>query len=81
MTVDALAWKVYKSCKDAPDSFKNISNEVLSLHAVLKEAEEVLAQQSFSPNQQVRLGTVLKGCHAVLEDLQSVVVRESRDAE
>jgi hypothetical protein len=39
VTVGQLAWNVYKSCKEAPDSFANISNEVLSLHIVLKEVE------------------------------------------
>ncbi|KAK0513111.1 hypothetical protein JMJ35_004097 [Cladonia borealis] len=40
VAVSTLAWNVYKSCKAAPGSFINISNEVLSLYAVLKEADE-----------------------------------------
>jgi len=38
-----LAWTVYKSCRDAPESFNNISVEVLSLHALLKEVEETIS--------------------------------------
>ncbi|CZR67816.1 uncharacterized protein PAC_17715 [Phialocephala subalpina] len=59
-TLGAKAWEVYKSCKDAPNRLKNISDEVLSLHAVLKESEEVLQVQSLSPEQQGRLRTVIE---------------------
>jgi hypothetical protein len=75
LAVGTLAWQVYKSCKNAPNSFKNISDEVLSLHAVLKESEEVLEVQSLSSGQQRRLETVLKGCNGVLVDLQCAVDR------
>ncbi|KAI9768827.1 MAG: hypothetical protein M1840_004641 [Geoglossum simile] len=68
-----LAWKAYKSCKDAPESFKNISYEVLSLHALLKEIEENLSAQTLSPTRQARLKTIGDGCRNVLEELQSLV--------
>ncbi len=42
IAVGTLAWNVYKSCKDAPGTFQNISYDVLSLHAFLKEAEETI---------------------------------------
>jgi hypothetical protein len=45
VAVGNLAWQVWKSCKDAPESFRNVSQEVLSLHAVLKEIEELLEGQ------------------------------------
>ena len=48
ITVGKLAWTVWKSCKDAPSSFSNISQEALSLHAVLKETEEVLSGRTLS---------------------------------
>lgn len=73
VSVSTLAWTVYKSCKDAPESFNNISLEVLSLHAVLKEGEEVLTVQSYPLDQKSRLDTVLGGCHSVLEDLRKLV--------
>jgi hypothetical protein len=73
VSVSALAWTVYKSCKDAPESFSNISLEVLSLHAVLKEGDEVLTAQSFSLDRKSRLDTVLNGCSGVLEDLRTLV--------
>ncbi|MCJ1263552.1 hypothetical protein MMC22_003422 [Lobaria immixta] len=70
-----LAWKIYKVCKDAPENFKNIAQEVLSLHAVLKELEETYPDANFSAAQQSRLRIVGDGCRAVLEDLQGLVDR------
>ena len=49
IALGTLAWSVYKSCKGAPEAFENISWEVLSLHAVLKEAEETVFAQLLSP--------------------------------
>ncbi|EQL34295.1 hypothetical protein BDFG_03821 [Blastomyces dermatitidis ATCC 26199] len=42
VSLTTLSWKLYKSCKSAPNSFASLSSEVLSLHAVLREAEEAL---------------------------------------
>src|SRR3954454_1633463 len=70
-----LAWKAYKTCKDAPESFKNISDEVLSLHALLKEIEENLSAETLSSMRQARLKTIGDGCRNVLEELQSLVDR------
>jgi hypothetical protein len=68
-----LARNVYKSCKNAPDSFRNIASEVFSLHAVLKEAEETVFAETLSPTRQDRLNAVGDGCRRVLEDLQKLV--------
>ena len=68
-----LAWQVYKSCKDAPGSFRNISSEVLSLHAVLKEIEETLSSYALPESKKASLGTIRSGCQDVLGDLQSLV--------
>ena len=68
-----IAWKIYKACKDAPESFKNVSQEVLSLHAVRKEVEETYSDAILSAAQQSRLEIVGDGCRAVLEDLQSII--------
>jgi hypothetical protein len=67
-----LAWTIYKSCKDAPESFINISKEVLSLHAVLKEVEDLLSEQDqHHPEMRLdSLATITEGCHDVLRDLQ-----------
>lgn len=68
-----LAWTVYKSCRDAPESFKNISLEVLSLHAVLKEIEETLSEHPPPASKQDGLAAVTAGCSSVLQDLQALV--------
>jgi hypothetical protein len=73
INVTTLAWKVYKSCKEAPESFKNIAFDVVSLHAVLKEVEETEFAQPLSPTRQERLKTVGDGCYHVLGDLDSLV--------
>jgi hypothetical protein len=75
VTLGELAWKVYKSCKDAPKSFIDLSHEVLSLSAVLKEAEETFSGQTLPLKTQERLKTVGDGCRIVLEDLQSLIDR------
>ncbi|MCJ1469996.1 hypothetical protein MMC07_008641 [Pseudocyphellaria aurata] len=74
-TLGQLAWKIYKACKDAPDSFKNISQEVSSLSMVLKEVEEALSDSGLSAPQQSCLESVGNGCRVVLEDLQSSLDR------
>ncbi|KAH7407613.1 ankyrin repeat-containing domain protein [Cadophora sp. MPI-SDFR-AT-0126] len=75
IAVGKLAWSVYKSCKDAPESFNNISAEVLSLHAVLKEVEEALVEEPLTESKQRSLTTISNGCQSVLEDLQALVVK------
>lgn len=64
-----LAWKTYKSCKEAPDSFASVRQETLSLHAILKETEEVLEECRLKPPQQERLRIICEGCESVLEAL------------
>ncbi|KAF4624010.1 hypothetical protein G7Y89_g14163 [Cudoniella acicularis] len=68
-----LAWQIYKLCKSASDSFKNVSSEVLSLHAVLREAEEGLAKHPLPDSRLTRLSTVITGCRDVLTDLEVLV--------
>lgn len=74
-TLGNLAWKIFKTCKDAPESFKNISEEVSSLHLVLKELEEIYSDETLSAGQQSRLEKVADGCRTVLEDLQRILDR------
>jgi hypothetical protein len=75
IAVGTIAWNVYKSCRAAPESFSNISLEVLSLHAVLKEAEETVFKSPLPTESQERLTTVGDGCRGVLDDLQKLVDR------
>jgi hypothetical protein len=73
MALGQLAWNVYQSCKNAPESFGDISLEVLSLHAVLKEAEGTVFAQPLSPTRQAGLKVVGDGCRSVLKDLDNLV--------
>lgn len=89
VAVGTLAWSVYKSCKfqphsgcqpskmcagkAAPASFDNISMEVISLHAVLKECEETVFDRPLQPTRAERLSVIKDGCDKVLVDLQSLV--------
>jgi hypothetical protein len=73
IAIGTLAWNVYKSCKGAPESFGNLASEVLSLHAVLKEAEETVFAHPLSPTKQERLKAVGDGCYCVLKDLDNLL--------
>ncbi|KAH0541665.1 hypothetical protein FGG08_003896 [Glutinoglossum americanum] len=73
ITLGSLAWNVYKACKAAPESFGNISLEILSLHAVLKEVEEIVFVRPLASERQASLKVVGDGCYSVLNDLQSLV--------
>ena len=68
IALGTLTWNVYKSCKGAPNAFGDISSEVLSLQAVLKEAEETIFAQPLTPEKQERLKVVGDGCHGVLTE-------------
>jgi hypothetical protein len=46
--------------------------EIVSLHAVLKEVEEILPE-TLLPAQQTRLEPISSGCQNVLQDLLAVV--------
>lgn len=68
-----VAWKIYRACKDSPEDFKNVSQEVLSLHVVLKKVQEMYLDASLSADQQSSLRVVGDGCRGVLEDLQEIL--------
>jgi hypothetical protein len=78
VAIGMLAWDVFKACKAAPEGFENISREVLSLHAVLKESEETVFALPLSLEKQTRLKAIGDGCRRVLEDLQSLVQKYQR---
>lgn len=75
IAVGTLAWQVFKATKSAPDSFQRIYIEVLSLRAVLKEAEEFMFKSLLQPQWQKRLEAIANGCASVLTDLQKLVTK------
>lgn len=75
ISISTLAWKVFKSCKDSSEDFRNLSNEVVSLHVVLKETQELILENDLDSEQASHLGHLKDGCQKVLEDLQSLLER------
>ena len=80
--ISKLAWKVFKACKESSADFKRLSGEVASLHLVLKEAEEVVAENDSDPNIRPEQGTQLKeiavGCRGTLEEVEALLKKYQR---
>jgi hypothetical protein len=74
MAVATLAWNIYRVCKDSPNDFRNVSNEVLSLHLVLKETDELIAEViKDDADAASRLHEMATGCKSVLDELQGLL--------
>ncbi|KAH0553008.1 hypothetical protein GP486_006796 [Trichoglossum hirsutum] len=73
--LEHLAWETYWSYKNAPESFKSISGEILSLHNLLKENEEILFPQHLSLKRRAHLKTIIDGCRDILKELQGFIDR------
>lgn len=71
--VASFAWKLYRKCKTAPESYYNVNQDLTSLHAVLKECEEELPVDTYSEERYGRLNTILEGCHKSLQELETIV--------
>ena len=73
--VSALAWKVFKACKESSEDFKNLSSEVASLHLVLKETEELVAENGsgLRGEQGLQLRHVADGCDRVLKEVEGLL--------
>ena len=78
LAVGQLGWKVYKKCKDSPEDYVELSNEVGALHNVMKETEELFSQQDLTPQQENRLLACQQGCEKVLSDLDGLLVQYER---
>ena len=68
-----LSWTVYQACREAPSTFGQLSQEVLSMNAVLREIEEVCRDDDLKPSRQEGLKLIMTGCRGVLEDLQTLL--------
>ena len=73
MAVSRLALKVYTAYKDAPGDYRNISDEVESLHIIIKKAAQHFESTTLSDNSRQEGQKVLKGCKNVLEDLDTLI--------
>lgn len=72
LTLPVLAWNVYKLCRDSSPQYQSIKGDVASMHAVIKETEE-LEGLKLKPEQQERLAMLKKNCQDVLLDLKKMV--------
>ena len=70
-----LSWALYQACKEAPSTFGQLSHEVLSLNAVLKEIEEAYQIDDLTQSRQEGFSVVVTGCKSVLEELQVLLKR------
>ena len=75
IALPSFAWQVYKTCRDSPDDFTELSSEVASLHAALCEVNALVGQRSLSDASSKRLGIALKGCYDVLKALEAQMAK------
>ena len=73
IAVSRLAFKVYTACKDAPEDYRNISDEVKSLHIIINKAAQHFESTTLSNSCRQEGQEVLRGCQNVLEDLDSLI--------
>ena len=75
MAISGLALKVYSAYKDAPDDYRNISDEVKSLHIIINKAATHFDSTTLSDSNRQDGQEVLKGCRNVLEDLDTLIIK------
>ena len=70
MAVSRLALKVYTAYKDAPGDYRNIADEVKSLHIIINEAAQHFESTTTPSSNKQHL---LEGCQNVLRDLDALM--------
>ena len=73
IAVSRLALKVYTAYIDAPDDYRNIADEVKSLHIIIEEAARHFESTTLSNKKQQGGKEVLEGCQKVLKDLDALI--------
>ena len=73
ITISQLAVTVYTAYKDAPDDYKNISDEVESLQILVDKAARHFKSTALDNSSRQEGQKALKGCKSVLEDLNSLI--------
>ncbi|KAK0631111.1 hypothetical protein B0T17DRAFT_530160 [Bombardia bombarda] len=71
------SWRLYKACKESSEDFARLSTELMSLHAVLGETRDFLAENTdrLDASRRNRLEILTAGCNSVLTDLDALVTR------
>ena len=73
MAISGLALQVYTAYKDAPDDYRNISDEVNSLRIIINKAARHFESITLSSQIQQEGKEVLEGCQNVLKDLDALI--------
>ena len=73
IAISTLASKVYVAYKAAPDDYRHVSEEVMSLQIIIDKAVQYFKDTALSNNDRQLCQKVLKGCQSVLEDLNCLI--------
>ena len=77
LAISKLAIQVHTFYKDAPQNYRQISEEVKSLEIIINQAAQHFASTTLSNNDRQEGQEILKGCESVLLDLNSIVEKYS----
>ena len=72
-TITTLAVQVYTAYKDAPGTYKHISQEVMSLEILIKKAGRYIESTTLSDDDRQEGLEAMKGCKSILEDLNALL--------
>jgi len=80
LAIAKLAWSVYNGYKNAPGDFKDLSDEIKSLHNIVNS--DILTAKCRDPNLTLEdresLREILQGCENVLKDLDNLLTKYKR---
>ena len=78
LAVSKLAWDVYSAYKDAPEDFRNISDEIKSLHIIVDRHKDKFQDRTLTSGEQIQIREILQGCTNVLGDLDKLHTKYMR---
>ena len=74
LLVGKIVWDVYSAYADAPEQFRNFSQEILSLYAVFEQIEEQLHDTTtLSTKNTNNLKTLYDGLKGIMEELDNLL--------
>jgi hypothetical protein len=74
--VSGLAWKLYKACRDSGGEFQQLSAELTSLHVVMCEIKDYLAENSdLEASRRNRLEILCENSKGTLLELEGLLQR------
>jgi len=75
LAVSKLAWEVYTAYNDAPEDFRDTSNEIKSLHITADRHKDEFQDKTLNPDEEIQLREILQGCTNALGDLDRLRVK------